>query len=556
MAETGAIRAGGAFVEIFAKDAKLMKALSASSAKFKAWGASMVAIGTKVAAAGAAATTALFGTMSVYASDGDKIAKASQRTGLAVEALSELGYAAEQSGLSFEQLENSIRFFQKQGGDASVSSLKAIADELVAINDPSQRAARAMELFGRSGTAMIPMMIEGGAGMQKLMDRAKELGLTMESSAAYGAVEFGDNMADVGKQVKKVAFEIGAALAPTLKDMIANFQKSLTGIINWIKENQALVSVALKAAAGVTAIGVAMVVAGYAMKAIGVAIAGVTVALSLLTSPIAVVSAAIAALGVVVLKQGGAFSELKRDAVQAFEGIKAALMDGDVSKAAGIMWKFIALEFQRGIHSVQSLWFTFTEALVVAWANVGESIQNIWSNVQEGIENTIHDIMGFIDPLYDADQAASINAANRGQDREGIAKRAAEMRAAAAVDHESSMQAAEERLRKAQAELREASKVATKAMEQPALAGYVDSASQAGGPGGLGYKKPGVPDAFQSMVRGIFNPRAIQSLQGSRDKAQKPVEKKLEQVVEVIGQQTIVLETIEKNTRNGSMEFE
>lgn len=51
----GAVRAGRAFVELFANDAKLVAGLKAASAKLKAWGASIGAVGRQMAGIGVAA---------------------------------------------------------------------------------------------------------------------------------------------------------------------------------------------------------------------------------------------------------------------------------------------------------------------------------------------------------------------------------------------------------------------------------------------------------------------------------------------------------------------
>ena len=58
----------------------------------------MQSIGTKIFGLGAAAIAPLLATTNVFAELGDQLAKMSARTGISVESLSELGYAAEQIG--------------------------------------------------------------------------------------------------------------------------------------------------------------------------------------------------------------------------------------------------------------------------------------------------------------------------------------------------------------------------------------------------------------------------------------------------------------------------
>ena len=113
MSTSQSIRAGRAFVELFADDTKLVRGLRAAEKRLKAFGASVQSIGTKVFGLGAAAIAPLLATTNVFSEMGDQLAKMSVRTGISVEALSELGYAAQQSGTDMETLEGGVRKLQK-----------------------------------------------------------------------------------------------------------------------------------------------------------------------------------------------------------------------------------------------------------------------------------------------------------------------------------------------------------------------------------------------------------------------------------------------------------
>lgn len=559
MAETGAIRAGGAFVEIFAKDAALMKGLNASAAKFKAWGATLTKVGMQVAKVGVAASAALFGTLKVFADQGDSLAKMSQRTGISVEALSELGYAADQSGTSIDNLEKSVRKMQQgltnavdDGGAAaeaftrlglSVEDLQrlnpeqqflAVAEQLAKVQDPTLKAALAVDLFGKSGTEMLPMLADGAEGIDALRKRARDLGLTMSTEAAFGAVAFGDNMADVWKQVKKVTFEIGAALAPTLKDLIGRFQQSLTGVIRWVKENQGLVSIALKVAAGIVAVGVSLVTVGYIFKAASLAISAVAVALGLLTNPIAVAGAAIVGLGAIVLKESGAFATLAEDATEAFDGIKAALESGDMGKAVAVAWAFIKLEWQRGVEAVKGLWFGFIESIEVAWANAVEFISGAasswFANAVDGL-NEIGRMVGLIDDAT-ANATSNVLQSDDARRQQAIADAGQAAREAAVARGQAALADAEENLRRAKAALTKEAKEAT---EMAAKSPFKDSSSLAGGPGGYTSDGEDMIGVLRNLsTKGIFNPQAIQSLQGGGPQA-KPQEKAAKALERLVG---------------------
>ena len=97
MVATGSIRAGRAFVEVFADNKPLLRGLNQAAAKLKTFGAGVRALGTKMLAAGSGIVTPLLAAAKVFGSMGDEFAEMSARTGISVEALSSLGYAANQS---------------------------------------------------------------------------------------------------------------------------------------------------------------------------------------------------------------------------------------------------------------------------------------------------------------------------------------------------------------------------------------------------------------------------------------------------------------------------
>ena len=85
MANTQAIRAGKAFVELFANDRRLVRGLKAASAKLKAWGAGVTAMGRKVFAGGLVLAAPLAAATKIFSAMGDTVAKMSLRTGVSAE---------------------------------------------------------------------------------------------------------------------------------------------------------------------------------------------------------------------------------------------------------------------------------------------------------------------------------------------------------------------------------------------------------------------------------------------------------------------------------------
>ena len=244
MATAQGIRAGRAFVELFADDSKLVRGLRQAEQKLKAFGDSIRNLGLKAIGLGSAILAPLGAAAKTFADMGSRMWDMAKRTGVSVEALSALSYAAEQSGAGVDAFENGIRRMQRTLYDAgrglstatdSLAELgltiqdleglspeaqfRLLADRLDRIEDPSRKAALAMTIFGRSGTELLPMLEGGAAALDAYEKHARDLGLIMSTEDAAAADVFGDALSDLWKVLKMSAFAVGAALALTLKEL-------------------------------------------------------------------------------------------------------------------------------------------------------------------------------------------------------------------------------------------------------------------------------------------------------------------------------------------------
>lgn len=488
MAQAGAIRAGRAFVELFADDSKLVRGLRRASARLKAFGEGVRNIGLKMAGLGAAVVAPLAGAAKSFADMGSKLWDMSKRTGVSVEALSVLGYAAEQSGAEIESLEVGLRKMQKAIVDAASGSasaqealallgltvqdlvglspeqqFKLIADRIDQIEDPTLKAAAAMEVFGKSGTGLLPMFEGGAAALDAYEAKARKLGIIMSTEDAKAADEFGDALGDLWKVLKQAVFTIGSALAPLLQTLAEKITYAVSVASQWLRQNKELVVTVLKVAAAVVAGGLALVALGYAImgvaKVMGIlatVVSGVGTVLKLLgavlawmISPIGMVIVAVAALGAYILYATGMgakaldwlgerFNELRQDAADAYQGIADALAAGDIGLAAKILWLTLKMEWTKGVnwiskiwngallwlrqrateafyglvmgleyiwHGLEVAWIETTAFLSSVWTNFCAGIHHAWMWVVKSLEETWNKIKGLFDSSFDADAA-------------------------------------------------------------------------------------------------------------------------------------------------------
>jgi len=418
------IRAGRAFVEIFTKDSAT-KGLRAIAAKFKAFGASIGAIGAGMLGAATVAAGPLAASVKTFADWGSELHDASQRTGISAQALAELGHAAEQSGASFGALEKGVKIMQRTLFDAARGVIKEasdtlgllgmsakdleglspeeqftkLADALSRIEDPGHRAAMAMRIFGRGGVELLPMLADGAAGIATMRQEFSDLGGVISNEASANADTLGDKLGGLWLQVKIGAFAIGEALAPSLIDLVSGVLRAGKAVITFIQTNQDMVTTVAKVVAIVAAVGAGLVVAGGAIAAIGFAISGflgllaaagtvfsaIVAAVTFLVSPLGIMIALAVALAGVLLKVSGAWDlilgklkSLKETALEAFAGIKDALAAGDFKLAAQILWLGLKLEFTKGIQPLMKIWTVLKNRIFSIFDELTTGLKNLW----------------------------------------------------------------------------------------------------------------------------------------------------------------------------------
>lgn len=180
----------------------------------------------------------------------DQLADSADRVGVGVERFQELSFAAKLAGVgademvgALDRLNNSIADAAKGTGtakdtfralgvavknaDGSLRSTDAvfsqIAEKLSSIEDPAKRTQLAMDLFGRSGAKLLPMLKDGAAGLDDMAAKARSLGLVFDESVVRGAAATADQL-DIVTDVIGHTIDRGLlALAPVLQAAAEGF---------------------------------------------------------------------------------------------------------------------------------------------------------------------------------------------------------------------------------------------------------------------------------------------------------------------------------------------
>lgn len=213
-------------------------------------------MGLAIAAMGATALLTFKKMLKQYVETGDMIHKMALRTGFAAETLSELAYAADISGADITMLEKGVKKMSKTIVDAGYGletylrvfrSLGLEIDDLMAMDPEEQfltigsaiaemendtlRTAAAVDVFGRSGTMLLPFFKEGAEGIAKLREEAHTLGIIFDEEAAAKAAKLKDAQTALKGSIQGVSIAI-------LNDLIPVLTKVTKGITDWFVENR------------------------------------------------------------------------------------------------------------------------------------------------------------------------------------------------------------------------------------------------------------------------------------------------------------------------------
>lgn len=102
------------------------------------------------------------------------------------------------------------------------------ADVISSLADGAAKNALVLELFGKQGLALIPMLNDGSEGMRKMAEMAERLGLVVSQETADSAAEFNDTLDLIKLSSQGVAQGIAAQVLPTLQTLTGQFFETLT----------------------------------------------------------------------------------------------------------------------------------------------------------------------------------------------------------------------------------------------------------------------------------------------------------------------------------------
>ena len=280
--------------------------------------ASVASMKNAIGAAGIAVVGA-FGTSANAAIEYQKaLAGLSRTSGMTIATSSELAFAASQVGMSTADLTRNIGFlarsiaslerdadnarnvFNRFGisvHDANGALLPtdeilgAVADRFQRMPDGVEKTALAMSIFGREGRTMIPLLNQGSAGLQKMGEKAKSLGLVFDNVSAFKSYIAAQRQWDA--TLKSLQIQIGSSVLPVLTAFSTGITNLLQAFNRIDPETRSAIITATSLAAAIAALTLGWGAAAAAIAAFGGPFARVGVMMGSMPNVIAACTAGI-----------------------------------------------------------------------------------------------------------------------------------------------------------------------------------------------------------------------------------------------------------------------
>ncbi len=348
-----------------------------------------------VGAATAAGATAIYGMAMKSAEATDRIDKMSNKIGVSKQTFQEWDYILGQNGMDVEKLQVGVKTLTQQmdaaaggsknaqemfdalgisweDGTGKLKSQEQMTNEaitaLAEMENGTEKARLATELFGKAGIEMMPMLNNGAEGIEELRQRAHDLGLVMSDEAVTAGVVLGDTIDDVKRSFGAVVTQIGVKVMPMIQQAA-----------DWLLENMPMIQK----------------VVGKAFEIIG---AGVSVVVNFIAQLIAAwaewagenqdtIDAVMAAIDELWAWLQPILGQII-EAIGAFIGAISAFWKAHGDEIMAVvkpLWEAIKVIIETALDIIMALFRIFTALFKGDWSTLWEEIGNLLKSIWDGI---------------------------------------------------------------------------------------------------------------------------------------------------------------------------
>ena len=288
-----------------------------------------------------------------------------------------------------------------------------VADIFHNTEDGIGKTALAVELFGKSGADLIPMLNDGKAGLKAFYAEAERLGLALSNEMIAKGDAFSDQLENIGEQVKGVKLQLGAALIPALSAATEKISKVIDKITKWVQEKPELAAtignIAMTTGKWIAILGTAAIAIGSVAfiilqfrKAFRAMSDAVTIGISIFKN--------IKNTFLVVDKAMKGYTKTQKLATVATKLFNKALKANPILTIISLIialgavvysviknWDKIAAWFKKLWDAIVGIFKAAWEAIKKVWSTVTGWFSNLWGGIKagagkawEGIKNTIN----------------------------------------------------------------------------------------------------------------------------------------------------------------------
>ena len=183
----------------------------------------------------------------------DNIGDMAERLGVGTDALQALQYAARDVGADAEGMATGIAKLNKLLGEAGAGNkeaiksfadlgvafgeagklrstedvLRSVADRIAGAGSVAEKTRLAVEVFGKSGAALVPIFAKGAAGIDELVAKLREMGVIVDGAALKQADALQKQFDQLAATLQTTLIKAVLAFGPALASLATETQKSV-----------------------------------------------------------------------------------------------------------------------------------------------------------------------------------------------------------------------------------------------------------------------------------------------------------------------------------------
>lgn len=243
--------------------------------KLAALGSMATQVGGALAGLFAVQRLASFTSAAIHAADA--IGKLAEKTGIGVDALGQLIHVAAQDDIELGTLQTALKglsVWLVKAGQSGKPLEQALLDQATAfasMEDGAEKAALAVQIFGRSGMDMLPFLKRGPEGIRALMEEARRLG-AVTADQAKQADAWGDSLGNATLAAQGLARSLAGPLLDAMTPLVTQMAELIGSLSRFVRESPLVKSAILAVAQALTVLTTALIASTVASKAFSVSV--------------------------------------------------------------------------------------------------------------------------------------------------------------------------------------------------------------------------------------------------------------------------------------------